>query len=157
MVTRDGPAKSCMSGSSVKVFWDTNIWVYLFDAGSPAKQDQIRGCLKRGRDEIITSTQVLQEFYVTVTRKLAVPLDEERAAAVLPGLAEFCTVLVDVQMICSAADLARQHSFSFWDALIVEAAHSGGATTLYSEDLQHGRVVRGVTIRNPFAEPRVGS
>lgn len=147
----NGTGKLCMSETDARIFWDTNVWVYLFDAGSPKKQDRIRRLLKQEHNLIFSSTQVLQELYVTLTRKLAVPLEEERAAEILPAVSEFCTVSVDIPMIQAAADLSRRHSFSFWDALIVEAAASGSATILYSEDLQDSQTIRGLTVRNPFS------
>lgn len=135
----------------MKVFWDTNLWVYLFDASSPGKRERIRSRLNAEHHRIITSTQVLQEFYVAVTRKLVVPMAEDQASEVLSAIAQFCTVVVDVPMISSAINLCRTDSFSFWDALIVTAAREGGAEILLSEDLQHGRSVGSLTIVNPFS------
>jgi predicted nucleic acid-binding protein len=137
----------------VKVFLDTNVLVYLFDAGAPAKQAAARDLLAtRGEaGEVVLSTQVLQEFYVAVTRKLAKPLEEQTAADALRDLAAFPIVQIDSDMVFSAAQRSRADRMSFWDALIVEAALSSGAALLYSEDLQAGRKFDGLEVVNPFA------
>ena len=139
-----------MSGIS---FFDTNVLVYLFDSGSLTKQKRARELLeceiKAGH--AILSTQILQEFYVAVTRKLADPLDDETAERAVRDLAALPVVSVDTPMIFGAIARSRRERISFWDSLIIEAALAGGATRLYSEDLQHGRAIDGLRIENPFA------
>ncbi|NLD71035.1 MAG: PIN domain-containing protein [Limnobacter sp.] len=138
----------------MRAFFDTNVLVYLFDAGAPDKQRLAGALLEReaalGRATL--STQVLQEFYVAVTRKLAVPLACEPAVRALRALSELSVVHVDVAMILEATATADRFRFSFWDALIVQAARLGGASVLYTEDLRHDQVVEGVRIVNPFME-----
>jgi predicted nucleic acid-binding protein len=136
----------------MKVFFDTNILVYLFDGGSPAKQARARELLERHTraGETLLSTQVLQEFYVAITRKLAAPLPLDVALEALRELAILPVVRVDTPLILSAAKVSRDRQLSFWDALVVQAAIEGGATRLYSEDMQHGQEFDGVTIHNPF-------
>jgi predicted nucleic acid-binding protein len=136
----------------MKVFFDSNILVYLFEGGSPAKQARAREILERHTraGETLLSTQVLQEFYVAVTRKLATPLPPDVALEALRELAIMPVVRVDTPLILSAAKFARDRQLSFWDALIVQAAIEGGATLLYSEDMQHGQQFGGVTIHNPL-------
>lgn len=136
----------------MKVFFDTNILVYLFDAGSPAKQRRARDLLARHTraGETLLSTQVLQEFYVAVTRKLSAPLPPEVAFEALRELAVMPVVRVDTPLILSAAKSARERQLSFWDALVVQAAIEGGATRLYSEDMQDGQQFESVTIENPL-------
>lgn len=137
---------------STPVFLDTNILVYLFDSGSPVKQKRAREIVdehaRTGR--ALLSTQVLQEFYVAVTRKLTKTLDEATAERAVHDLAVLPTVRIDIPMILAAVARSRCGHFSLWDALIVEAAIAGGARRLYSEDLQHGRTIEGVLIENPF-------
>jgi predicted nucleic acid-binding protein len=125
----------------MKVFFDTKILVYLFDAGGPAKQQRARKLLDQHTraGETLLSTQVLQEFYVAITRKMATVLEPETAYEAVKGLAVMPTVRVDVPLILSAIQLSRQHQLSFWDALIVRSAIEGGASKLYSEDLQHAQ------------------
>ncbi len=136
----------------MRSFFDTNVLVYLFDADSPEKQARSRQLLAEevmlGRAGL--STQVLQEFYVAVTRKLAVPLDPDTASRAVHDLAELPLVQVDRELIFRAMSRCRDGTFSFWDALIVEAALVWGAEVLYSEDLQHGRQVEHLRIENPF-------
>ena len=97
------------------------------------------------------STQVLQELYVVATRRLDPPMRPPVARELVALYGEWPTVEVDVPLILAASELGERHGFSFWDALIVEAAKRSGATRLLTEDLQHGRVVGGVRIESPFA------
>jgi predicted nucleic acid-binding protein len=94
------------------------------------------------------STQVLQEYFVAVTRKLAVDVAVARRKVEL--FARYHVVVIDLDDILSAIDLHRLHQLSFWDALVVRAARQGGCSVLYSEDLQHGRSIDGLTVLNPF-------
>ncbi|MCC6309996.1 MAG: PIN domain-containing protein [Trueperaceae bacterium] len=136
-----------------RVFFDTNVLVYLFDAAAPAKRATARRLFSEhsATGALTLSTQVLQEFYVCVTRKLSAPLSEPAALEVVRDLRSFALVLVDADMILGATARSSAERFSFWDALIVEAALSGGATQLLSEDMQNGRRVSGLTIVDPFA------
>ena len=135
----------------MKVFFDTNILVYLFDAGTPAKQRLARSLLDRHtRATRVASTQVLQEFYVAVTRKLATVLDPDVAYEAVKELAVMPIVRVDTPLILSAIQLSRQDQLSFWDALIIRSALEGGASKVYSEDLQHGQMFGGLTVENPL-------
>jgi len=97
------------------------------------------------------STQVLQEFYVVATRKLATPMPRPAAREIVALYGEWPVVQVDVPLVLGASELEERHRLSFWNALIVEAANRSGATRLLTEDLQHGREIEGITIENPFA------
>ena len=107
-----------------RVFIDTNVWVYLFDADNPTKQRLVRDLLSNRelRALLILSTQVLQEFYVSVTRKLATPLDPEAGFQAVQDLAAFPMVQIDPPLILLAIQRSRKAKVSFWDALILEAA-----------------------------------
>jgi predicted nucleic acid-binding protein len=135
-----------------RVFLDTNVLVYLFDADDPAKQRRAQELLsdQELQAQIILSTQVLQEFYVSVTKKLAIPLDPDTAFKAVQDLAAFPVVQVDTPLILLAIRRSDKAKISFWDALIVEAALVAGATVLYSEDFQNGVVFGKVRVRNPF-------
>jgi predicted nucleic acid-binding protein len=137
----------------LRSFFDTNVVVYLFDGDAPEKQVRARELLARevGKGQAVLSTQVLQEFYVTVTRKLTVPLSPDEALRALQDLAELPLVQVDADLITGAARRCARDQVSFWDGLILQAALRAGATVLYSEDLQDGRTIEGLRIRNPFA------
>ena len=135
-----------------RVFVDTNVLVYLFDADNPAKQHIVQNLLsdRELRARLILSTQVLQEFYVSVTRKLATPLDPEAAFQAVQDLAAFPVIQIDPSLILLAIQRSRKAKVSFWDALILEAALAAGATLLYSEDFQDGTAYGGLRIENPF-------
>lgn len=138
---------------SDRTFFDTNVLVYLFDADSPVKQARARQLFEQRTRSglIVLSLQVLQEFYVTVTRKLARPLPGEEALAALEQLSALPLVTIDGGLIVRAAQLHQNASLSFWDALIVQAALEGHCKTLLSEDMQHGRRFGGLEVQNPFA------
>jgi predicted nucleic acid-binding protein len=135
---------------SDRSFFDTNVLVYTDDRAVPAKQrraiELVAGHRRAGTG--VLSSQVLQEYFVTVTRKLRV--DAKIARRKVELLAEFDLVVPDLDDILAAIDLHRLHGFSFWDALVLRAAKESACTTLYSEDLQAGRVIDGVQIVNPF-------
>jgi predicted nucleic acid-binding protein len=138
-----------MSG---RVFVDTNVFVYLFASDEPDKQTTARGVLVRaaGETRLVVSTQVLQEFYVSVTRKLAQPLPPSQAVEATRRLAAYQVIQVDPPMIFRAIAASQQEKVSFWDALIIRAALESGCELLLSEDLQHGRRLESLRIENPF-------
>jgi predicted nucleic acid-binding protein len=134
-------------------FVDTNVLAYAYDRSEAGKQPVAQaqlGMLWRNRTGVL-STQVLQELYVVATRKLTAPMHRTTARRIVALYAEWPVVQADVPLILAASELEQRHTLSFWDALIVESARRAGATRLLTEDLQHGRVVSGVTIENPFA------
>jgi predicted nucleic acid-binding protein len=133
-----------------KIFLDANILVYAQDLDSPTKRRRSReviAALAQSGTGVI-STQVLQEFYVAVTRKLGVaPL---AAKAVMQTFTIFEIVQTSPDLIDSAIDCSVLNKVSFWDALIVAAAASSGCAIVYSEDLNPGQTIQGVRIDNPF-------
>ena len=133
-------------------FLDTNILVYAFDQSEPRKQRRAWEILEGQifSDAPIISTQVIQEFYVTVIRKLAVPLSAEAAYEACLRLTRFPVVQITPDLILSAIRSQIQYQVSFWDALIIEAAKSAGCTVLVTEDLQDGFIVDGLKVQNPF-------
>lgn len=134
-------------------FVDTNILVYFRDASEPAKQARAAALMKelwetrRGR----TGIQVLNEFYVTVTRKLTPGLSARQAWEDVRALMAWEPVPVDKLLVLRAGDAEREYRLSWWDALIVAAAERAGCRTLYSEDFAKGREYFGITVCNPFA------
>jgi len=137
---------------SDKVFVDTNVLVYAHDLDA-GDRHSVASLLVAGlwdtRSAVI-STQVLQEFYVTVTRKLAEPLSPEEAAAATRKLGEYTVARIDPAMVYRAIDLSQRHTVSFWDALILRAAIESGCEVLLTEDLHDGWEVEGVRVENPF-------
>lgn len=133
-------------------FFDTNVLVYAFDRHDAEKQQRAQSLISSygGSGDLIISTQVLQEFYVTLTKKLASPVQPADAANIVADLAEFPLIQVDKNLIAAAMQRHQQGDFSFWDSLIVEAALQAGCHLLFSEDMQHNRKVGSLTIQNPF-------
>lgn len=136
-----------MSGRS---FFDTNVLVYTDDLDAPEKRERATALYEacHGRRQAVVSTQVLQEYFVTATRKLGVAAEIARRKAELFGRAHL--VRPELQDLLGAVDLHRLHGFSFWDALIVRAALVAACRRLYTEDLQHGRKIDGLEVVNPF-------
>ena len=133
-----------------KVFIDTNILVYAMDALDPARQKRCRELLSRLNADIrgVISTQVMQEFYVTATRKLeADPLVVKQ---LLNAFERFETVVITPEMIKEAIDCSILNRLSPWDALIVVAAESACCEKIWTEDLKEGQIIRGVRVMNPL-------
>lgn len=137
----------------MRTFVDTNVLVYLFDSGAPQKQARARKLVSAlARDgALVLSSQVLSELFVTVTRKLEVPLPVADALRALDDLSAFPCVPVDAALVRRAAARSVADRLAHWDALIVEAAIEAGADVLCSEDLQPGRLYQGVCVEDPFA------
>ena len=137
-------------------FIDTNILVYAFAPDDPVRSPIAQALIDQllTARAFLTSTQVLQEFYVNLTRKIRRTVSPSQALAYMDQLAEFPVLANDYSVIREAIHLSGNHSLSLWDALIVVAAAHSRAARLYTEDLQHGRVILGVEIVNPFREAR---
>ena len=135
---------------SARSFLDTNVLLYTDSVDAPAKQRRALELLAEQRlaRTGVVSLQVLQEYFVAATRKLAVDTGVARRKVEL--FANYHLVVLDVEDMLAAIDLHRLHQVSFWDALVVRAAKEGGCSVLYSEDLQHGRSIDGVRIVDPF-------
>jgi len=137
----------------MRCFFDTNVLVYAFDhterAKSAVAQRLLAECI--ARSDAFLSTQVLQEFFTTVTRKLSTPLPHREAERAVREFAKLPIVNADATLILEAIALSERYLISLWDALIVQAALRAGAGILYTEDLQDGQVFESLTIRNPFA------
>lgn len=137
---------------SDKAFFDTNVLVYAFDKSESKKGAIARQLIRDfGTDgNLVLSTQVLQEYYVTVTKVGKIMLTKEEAEEIVNDFAEFPLVQVDRAIISRAMKRHQSKVFSFWDSLIVESAIQSGCSQLLSEDMQDGLVVDSLTIRNPF-------
>jgi len=138
---------------SASAFIDTNIIVYLFDSRSAHKQSAAAELLQRLADDetsVVISTQVLQEAYAALTRKLRMDPGEALAALQMMEAAAFQVHPVDTALVWRGAQRSVDNGLSFWDALIVEAAIEAGCATLYSEDLQSGRRIDDLVVVNPF-------
>lgn len=135
---------------SARSFFDTNVLAYADDKAAPAKQRRALDLIAEHRraGTGVVSLQVLQEYFVTVTRKLHVDVRIARRKVEL--LAEFDVAAPEVADILAAIDIHRIHGFSFWDALVVRSAKQAGCRVLFSEDLQDARELDGVRFVNPF-------
>ena len=130
-------------------FLDTNVLVYLFDQGEPRKK-AIAEEIFRGHQRIRLSTQVLQEFFVVVTRKLERPLKPEIALRSVEHFQAYPVAVVTNALVTQAIRRSIDSQLSFWDALIVETALSEQATLLVTEDLQDGQKIGSMQVWNPF-------
>jgi predicted nucleic acid-binding protein len=133
-----------------KVFIDTNILVYALDQHDPDKHKKSRSCLRQlaRTSGGVISTQVMQEFYVTATKKLQV--DALLVKEILHSFAQFEIVLISPEIIDRAVDCQILNQISFWDALIVSAAQSACCEVLWTEDLNPGQIIQEVRIENPM-------
>lgn len=137
---------------SDKCFVDTNIFVYSQDLGAGdkcARAQSLMSELWELRKGVI-STQVLQELYCALRRKLKSPMSALEAEEVLRDFSEWEVVINNRESVFRAIELERRYQISFWDALILQAAERAGARTVYTEDLSHGSKYAGMVVVNPF-------
>lgn len=135
---------------TVRAFLDTNILVYSVDTADEDRQQRALAVLADPSYEFVLSAQVLGEFYVVVTRKLARPLSSEVAEALVTQLSRLPTVPIDGD-VATRAIVTSRRMISYWDALVIEAARQSLCSVVLSEDLSAEMTYDGVTVRNPFA------
>jgi predicted nucleic acid-binding protein len=143
-----------MSADDGLVFIDTNVLLYAYDATAGDRHGraaELVGSLAQRR-LAATSIQVLQEFYVNATRKIAQPLSHASAVERVRAFARWPTHRPTSHDVVAAAGIADDARVSFWDAMIIRSATSLGCAVMYSEDLKAGQRVGDVTIHDPFAE-----
>jgi len=131
-------------------FLDTNVVVHAFDRADPAKQSVAIRLLEAG-DRLIVSTRVLLETWWVLTRRLAQPLYEDHASEAIDHLNALPVVSTDPELVRRAIATGRRSDIAAWDALIIEAARSGGCRRVLSEDLRSEQDFDGVVVENPFA------
>ncbi len=135
-----------------KVFVDTNLIVYAYDKDAGEKHriaaDIMKDLWHSGLGTI--STQILQEFFVTLTKKISAPLNISVVREMIRRLSRWDVVLIDADLIIRATELQERYKYSFWDSLIIASAIAGGVKTILSEDLTDGQIIQGITIENPF-------
>lgn len=133
-------------------FIDTNILVYAYDLSAGDKRETAKnivadcwnnknGCL---------SIQVLQEFYVTTTQKLTLPLSRLTARQMISDLSTWKIYQPKADDVLKAIDLQIEYTISFWDAIILQSALRLGCEQVWSEDLSHGQTYQTLTVTNPF-------
>ena len=137
---------------SDRTFVDTNILIYAHDADAKSKHEVAKSVLGElwSQRMGVLSMQVLEEFYVNVTRKIASPLPKDVARMVVNSYAIWCIEITPAE-ISSAFRIEDESRIGFWDALIVASAVKCGAGRIFSEDLNAGQTIAGIRIENPFA------
>jgi predicted nucleic acid-binding protein len=139
---------------SAKIFVDTNVLVYAHDLAAGNRHKQAMIVIENLWDKKtgVISTQVFQEFYVTVTRKIANPLDRQRAREIIRNYLAWPVHLNDAETVLLASEIEARNNLSFWDALIVAAAQLLRVDKIFTEDMNHGQRIEGILIANPFLE-----
>ena len=139
-----------MSGD--KIFVDTNILVYSHDVDAEQKHQIAQNILLElwKNHNGVLSVQVLQEFYVTMTRKVLHPIPPNSVRNIIRDYFSWHIEINDLNSILIASRIGEDYKISFWDALIVAAALKAKADKILTEDLQAGQIIEGIPIENPF-------
>jgi predicted nucleic acid-binding protein len=137
---------------SARTFVDTNVLIYAHNLDAGTKHEIAKTVLHELWSERIgiVSVQVLQEFYVNVTRKIPTPLSKNSARLVVDSYGIWCIETTPAE-ISAAFRIEDESRIDFWDAMIVSSAVKGGASRILSEDLSAGQRIAGILIENPFA------
>ncbi len=135
-----------------KTFIDTNIIIYAYDVTAGKKREVAGNIIAElwNSGHGVISTQVLQEFFVNVVQKIPKPMEKQQAKKIVRDFLKWHVVVNTGDSIIEAIDICMKSRYSFWDSMIIQAAITGGAAVLVSEDFQDGQRINGVTIRNPF-------
>jgi predicted nucleic acid-binding protein len=135
-----------------KIFLDTNILVYAHDLDAGIKHHTAINILKDMWDNRtgVLSTQVLQEFYMTVTKKIGNPISPIEAREIIKSYTCWEIRENTVISLIRASEIEEKHHISFWDALVVVAAYDSRADKILTEDMNSGQLIEGVLIENPF-------
>ncbi len=135
-----------------RVFVDTNILIYAHDLEAGLKHDLAASILEDiwELETGVISTQVLQEFYVNVTRKIPRPLLPPQARGIIKNYLSWQVELNSPDSVLLASEIEERYLLSFWDSLIVASAHKAQVDRILTEDLAHGQIIEGIVIDNPF-------
>ena len=138
---------------SAKQFVDTNILIYAHDLDAGGKHERAAAVIRSlwESEAGVISVQVLQEFYVNITRKIAQPISPSKARGLISAYGVWHVESPTAETVITASEIQERNQLSFWDAMILATAVRSGAGVLLSEDLNHGQVVEGVRIENPFS------
>jgi predicted nucleic acid-binding protein len=135
-----------------KIFVDTNILIYAYDTEAGDKhtvcKEKVRELWDNGHGVI--STQVMQEFYVNVTKKIPEPLSLDHARRIIRNYGAWQVESISPRLVGFASEIQERNQLSFWDALIVATAIQGNVTILLSEDLNSGQLIEGIEVVNPL-------
>ena len=128
---------------------DSNVWLYAFiESGDEDKSAIARSVVEM--DDVMVSTQVINEVCVNLTSKAGF-LEPDVRLMVSSFYRRYTVAPVEQETLLQGSEIREQHSFSFWDSLVVASAILAGVDVLYSEDMQDGFEIEGVRIVNPFA------
>jgi predicted nucleic acid-binding protein len=141
-----------MSDRPASQFVDTNVLVYAHDVSAGPKYERALALIKSLWESQTgcLSIQVLEEFYVTVTRKVAWPLASETAAQIVTDLATWRVHAPEVDDVLDAITIHQRYGISFWDGLVIQSAARLGCQSIWSEDMNPGQVYAGIRVVNPF-------
>ena len=139
-----------MTSMSAEVFLDTNVLVYAVSSSPEDEAKKERAIDLIEHSDFGVSAQVLQEFYVSVTRKIENPLTPDAAVEFLGLFRRFPTVQTDYPLVVTGIEIAVRYGISYWDGAIIAAARFLDAAVLYTEDLNHGQAYGSVEVVNPF-------
>jgi len=133
-------------------FVDTNILIYAHDMDAGQKHERAASIVKTLWEQGtgVISVQVLQEFYVNVTRKIPEPLTPGQARGLVGAYGAWQVEVPTPETVVMASEIQERNQLSFWDAMILATALESGAEILLTEDLNHGQILEGVRIENPF-------
>ncbi len=133
-----------------KAFVDSNIFIYSLSGDDGLKRETAREIIRAlvASHNLYLSSQVLVEVSNVLLRKAQ--LEPATVIALMNDMWTLPCATINSQIVREALVLATVAQLNFWDALILESAASAGCSTLYSEDLNHGQVIRGVKVVNPF-------
>ena len=141
-----------MSDENARQFIDTNILVYAHDATAGQKHETAKSLIQSlwySREGKL-SIQVLQEFYLTITKKIAYPYSTQEAAKIIEDLGAWHIHTPSVTNILGTIEIQTRYQLSFWDSMIIHSAVTLGCGVLWTEDLNNGQIIHQTTIRNPF-------
>jgi predicted nucleic acid-binding protein len=137
-----------------RVLIDSNIFVYAFDPSDPVKHQKALRLIEDvlGKDDLVLSTQVLNELAWTLLRRGS-GLGPEDVREIIEDIIQSARIVpLTPDLTLKALRSALQHGLSFWDGLIWAAASRHDVSILYTEDFQHNRQVEGVRFLNPFID-----
>jgi predicted nucleic acid-binding protein len=138
---------------SDKYFVDTNILMYAHDRAAGPKHQRAKALIEElWRDRTgVVSTQVLQELSVNLRRKADQPLDAKATREIVADYLTWQVIVIGGESILEALDIEERYRISFWDALVIQAAHASGAKIVYSEDLSDVQTYSGVRVVDPLS------
>jgi len=139
---------------SADCFLDTNVLLYAYDLETQAKHEKAKSIVYSFWNDggAVISTQVLQKFYVNVTRKIPQPLSLSTARSIIEQYQVWPIITNTTERVVRASEIKERYQLSFWDSLIISSAERGGVATILSEDLSHNQYIAGICIQNPFIE-----